>query len=71
MGNRSFSRTGVYGLWYLGKFDLSTFYMHGQDNVFLGNGVQRQSAIQPAIRRRGADLERRLCRSFITLTTRN
>ncbi len=39
MGNRSFSRTGVYGLWYLGKFDLSTFYMHGQDNVFLGNGV--------------------------------
>lgn len=39
MGNRSFSRTGVYGLWYLGKFDLSTFYLHGQDNVFLGNGV--------------------------------
>jgi hypothetical protein len=38
-GNRSFSRTGVYGLWYLGKFDLSTFYLHGQDNVFLGNGV--------------------------------
>jgi hypothetical protein len=40
MGNRSFSRTGVYGLWYMGKFDLSTFYMHGQDNVFLGNGVR-------------------------------
>jgi hypothetical protein len=39
-GNRSFSRTGVYGLWYLGKFDLSTFYLHGADNVFLGNGVQ-------------------------------
>jgi|SRR5579864_1154431 len=39
-GNRSFSRTGVYGMWYLGKFDLSTFYMHGQDNVFLGNGVR-------------------------------
>jgi hypothetical protein len=38
-GNRSFSRTGVYGLWYLGKFDFSTFYMHGEDNVFLGNGV--------------------------------
>src|SRR6266567_3593303 len=39
LGNRSFSRTGVYGLWYAGKFDLSTFYLHGQDNVFLGNGV--------------------------------
>ena len=39
-GNRSFNRIGVYGLWYAGKFDLSTFYMHGSDNVFLGNGVQ-------------------------------
>ncbi|MBA3914168.1 MAG: hypothetical protein H0X25_10055 [Acidobacteriales bacterium] len=38
-GSRSYSRTGVYGLWYLGKFDLTTFYLHGQDNVFLGNGV--------------------------------
>jgi hypothetical protein len=45
MGNRSFSRTGVYGLWYLGKFDLSTFYMHAQDNVFLGNSV---AANQPS-----------------------
>jgi len=40
MGNRSFSRTGLYGLWYLGKFDFTTFYLHGQDNVFLGNGVR-------------------------------
>ena len=39
LGNRSFSRAGVYGLWYFGKFDLSTFYLHGQDNVFLGNNV--------------------------------
>ncbi len=39
-GNRSFSRAGVYGLWYLGKFDVTTFYLHGQDNVFLGNGVR-------------------------------
>ena len=40
LGNRSFSRTGVYGLWYVNKFDFTTFYMHGEDNVFLGNGVQ-------------------------------
>jgi hypothetical protein len=38
-GNRSFYRAGAYGLWYAGKFDFSTFYLHGQDNVFLGNGV--------------------------------
>ena len=39
LGNRSFSRTGVYGWWYLGKFDLITLYQHGEDNVFLGNGI--------------------------------
>jgi hypothetical protein len=38
-GNRSFYRAGAYGLWYVGKFDFSTFYEHGHDNVFLGNSV--------------------------------
>jgi len=38
-GNRSFYRTGAYGMWYLGKFDVSTFFEHGQDNVYLGNAV--------------------------------
>jgi hypothetical protein len=38
-GNRSFYRTGAYGLWYAGKFDFSTFYEHGLDNAFLGNAV--------------------------------
>ncbi|MGA8617767.1 MAG: hypothetical protein WB660_04515 [Candidatus Sulfotelmatobacter sp.] len=39
LGNRSFYRAGAYGMWYVGKFDFDTFYLHGQDNVFLGNGV--------------------------------
>ncbi len=38
-GNRSYYRAGAYGQWYVGKFDFQTFYMHGQDNVFLGNSV--------------------------------
>jgi len=38
-GNRSFYRAGAYGLWYVGRFDFSTFYLHGQENVFLGNAV--------------------------------
>jgi hypothetical protein len=38
-GNRSFYRTGAYGLWYAGKFDLSTFYERGLDNAFLGNAA--------------------------------
>ena len=39
LGNRSFYRLGVYGHWYLDKFDFYTFYLHGHDNVFLGNSV--------------------------------
>ena len=38
-GNRPFYRTGAYGIWYLRDFDVSTVYMHGQDNVFLGTGT--------------------------------
>jgi hypothetical protein len=38
-GNRSFYRAGAYGIWYLGKVDLSTFFEHGQDNVYLGNST--------------------------------
>jgi hypothetical protein len=39
MGNRSFYRLGAYGHWYVQKFDFYTFFMHGYDNVFLGNAV--------------------------------
>jgi len=38
-GNRSFYRLGAYGHWYVNKFDFYTFYLHGTDNVFLGNAV--------------------------------
>ncbi len=45
LGNRSFYRVGAYGIWYVNKFDIYTFYLHGYDNVFLGNSVP---ANQPA-----------------------
>jgi hypothetical protein len=38
-GNRSFSRIGAYGWWFIKNLDVETFYIHGQDNVFLGNNV--------------------------------
>src|SRR6201987_2939704 len=38
-GNKSFSRVGAYGWWFIKDLDVETFYMHGQDNVFLGNNV--------------------------------
>lgn len=45
LGDRSFYRAGAYGMWFVGKFDVDTFYLHGQDNVFLGNAV---AANQPS-----------------------
>jgi hypothetical protein len=45
-GNRSFYRAGAYAHWYVNKFDFFTFFMHGLDNVFLGNSVP---ANQPAL----------------------
>ena len=38
-GNRGFYRIGAYGHWYVNKADFYTFFMHGYDNVFLGNSV--------------------------------
>ncbi len=39
LGNKSFYRVGAYGHWYIDKFDFYTFFMHGSDNVFLGNAI--------------------------------
>ena len=38
-GSRPFYRTGAYGNWYFRKLDISTLYMHGLDNRFLGTGT--------------------------------
>lgn len=38
-GNRSFSRVGAYGWWFIKQLDIETLYMRGQDNVYLGNGI--------------------------------
>jgi hypothetical protein len=50
-GNRSFSRVGAYGWWFFKDLDIETLYLHGQDNVFLGNSVP---ANQPALLPPGA-----------------
>jgi hypothetical protein len=38
-GNRSFSRVGAYGWWFLKDLDIETLYMRGQENAYLGNGI--------------------------------
>lgn len=48
-GNRGFYRIGAYGHWYLKQFDFYTFFLHGYDDVFLGNAVPaNQPALLPA-----------------------
>lgn len=46
-GERSFYRAGAYGIWYLKKFDVSTLYMHGKDNAYLGTGTAAGQALVP------------------------
>jgi hypothetical protein len=44
-GERPFYRAGAYGIWYVGKLDFSTLYMHGKDNVYLGTGTPAASGV--------------------------
>ena len=50
-GAKSFSRVGAYGWWFFKDLDIETLYMHGQDNVYLGNSVP---ANQPGLLPTGA-----------------
>jgi hypothetical protein len=39
LGQKSFYRAGFIGMWYLKKYDLTTLFMHGGENAFLGTGT--------------------------------
>jgi hypothetical protein len=39
LGNKSFYRAGLTGLFYIKKLDFSTVFVHGWDNAFLGTGT--------------------------------
>jgi hypothetical protein len=39
LGQKSFTRIGAYGLWYVKKFDFTTMFIHGSDNAFLGTNT--------------------------------
>jgi len=46
-GQRPFYRAGAYGIFYVKKFDVSTVFMHGKDNVYLGTGTAAGQALVP------------------------
>ena len=39
IGNKSFYRAGLVGMWYVKKFDATTMYFHGWDSAFLGSNT--------------------------------
>jgi hypothetical protein len=39
IGNKGFQRYGLLGMWYIKKFDITTIYFHGHDNVLLGTNT--------------------------------
>lgn len=43
LGQKSFTRAGFFGLWYIHKLDFTTMYIHGSDNAFLGTGTPSYS----------------------------
>ena len=36
IGNKSFYRDGLIGMWYIKNLDITTMYFHGWDSAFLG-----------------------------------
>jgi hypothetical protein len=39
IGNKSFYRAGLIGMWFIKKFDATTMYFHGWDSAFLGSNT--------------------------------
>ena len=39
LGQKSFTRAGFFGLWYVKKLDFTTMFIHGSDNAYLGTAT--------------------------------
>jgi hypothetical protein len=50
LGQKSYSRVGFYGLWYIKKLDFTTMFIHGSDNAFLGTGTPAFSPLPDGAR---------------------
>jgi len=45
IGNKSFYRAGLIGMWYVKKLDITTMYFHGWDSAFLGTSTPANMAL--------------------------
>ena len=46
-GNDPYYRIGFIGMWYLHKWDITTMYFWGKDNVYLGTGTPDNGTVLP------------------------
>jgi hypothetical protein len=45
IGNKSFYRAGLIGMWYIKKLDITTMFFHGSDSAFLGTNTPANQAL--------------------------
>ncbi len=45
IGNKSFYRAGLIGMWYVKKLDVTSMFFHGWDSAFLGTGTPANVAL--------------------------
>jgi len=45
IGNKSYYRAGLIGMWYIKKLDVTTMYFHGSDSAFLGTNTPANSPL--------------------------
>jgi hypothetical protein len=45
IGNKPFYRAGLYGSWFIHKFDVTTMYFYGWDSAYLGTNTPANSAL--------------------------
>src|SRR6267143_1783594 len=43
VGNKTFYRAGLIGMWYVKRLDMTTMYFHGSDSAFLGTNTPANS----------------------------
>lgn len=50
IGNKSFYRDGLLGMWYIKKLDVTTMFFHGWDSAFLGSNTASNTPLPPGAR---------------------
>jgi len=50
IGNKGFYRVGLLGMWYVKKFDVTTMFIHGEDDAFLSSNTPANAPLPAGAR---------------------